>query len=1078
MNQLYPVPQAVQGSEGRSTDLNFRLQLQIDAGLYDAAIELIEDTGRWEVHQALRWKIARNWQIHRPHDFGLTIFFCQEAGDYWQAKPQYPTTDRDGKVAKYQAIAGNGSRAFLPPIPWETWKKICKRYQIRIEEIWLRALDKGLTTISTIEKLSTSSQQTSFQSSTDLGAQDESFRWMGQTSGDIQGKSSQGFGKDSHKNDWRSSKDDLAKALRCLVDDLPPATIVPDFWGWVAESDIDLILTEGGKKSLAALNLGYIGISLYGVNAGVSKHTTIGGERLRKANPELIPDLQRFAQPGRQWTIAFDQDSKATTRTKVANAIADLSWHLEQSGGTVRIATWEAQGGTAKGLDDLIFNTGADNWHTAYKAAIPANQYRIQLELSRAVRRRPDLHIGDREFAEVIDQLPKSGLIVLHGGKGSGKSKAIGAMLAGRRWLSSTPLISLGRDQAASWGGAFINDGDIMGDRLLKDGRPVDGAAVCIPSLLKVQRIKHDVLVVDETTAHLEFLLNSPLANKQGMRPLLLAEHQRQAQFADLVILADADATEESIAHYENITGHRAFLVRSDRQNLRYPAHILDGKQAAAIAAMTQRLEVAEGLLYVNTDSKTLADAISRMLTEAGHKSLLVTSDTSGGDEQAQFLSSKGAMIPQLLAQGVRAIVSSPTIAQGFSIELHTNQIDSVWGFYKGGSITAHGIAQSLDRVRADVPRFVHISKKGGAYSRLSKAQSVAAFTREFRQLSTASARLARLSLTPEAIATSDGIDWQGSNIKMLAALEVRRNRGMGALRDTVIALLKQEGKQVQIHKPAISAAEARSASQAIKQAAQAIAQAQAEAIAQSETLTEAAAEKLTNQTDPLTPDEVLALAKYRLGQFYRIEVDTDLVVFDKSGRTQQQIRALERVLNPQLAIDRTAGSINHNPENPQDWSRAAARSWLHQQAGFAEFVGAIVDGQIVKIEPEHLTPIADFARQHPTEYRVAFGYKSIGDMPDQQLVGLMLESVGIRTRRKRRGSIYSIDTEALAGLLAVMRRREKVDPQRLKLIVNPPSGSPENPPTSGSGSPQIEPQTDPSIDPYGFTIDQWKQAA
>lgn len=904
------------------------------------------------------------------------------------SKTPIPTTDRDGKVAKYQAIAGSGSRAFLPPIDPTTRQIISRRYKV----------------------------------------------------------------------------------------DFP---CDGSFWDFVqAHPELSIVLTEGGKKSLAALNLGYICISLYGVNAGVSKYETIGGERLKKLKPELIADLQRFAQSGRQWTIAFDQDSTAKTRAKVSSAIADLSWHLEQSGGTVRVATWDAQGGTAKGLDDLIFNTGADNWHSAYKSAIPANQYRIQLELSRAVRRRPDLHIGDREFGSVIAQLPKSGLIVLHGGKGSGKSKAIGAMLAGRRWLSSTPLISLGRDQAGSWGGAFINDGDMMGDRLLKDGRPVDGAAVCIPSLLKVQRIKHEVLVVDETTAHLEFLLNSPLANKQGMRPLLIAEHHRQAQFAELVILADADATEEAIAHYETITGHRAFLVRSDRQNLRYPAHILDGKQAAAIAAMTQRLEVAEGLLYINTDSKTLADSLSRMLAEAGHKSLLITSDTSGGPEQAQFLSSKGAMIPELLAQGYRAIVSSPTIAQGFSIELHTNQIDSVWGLYKGGSITAHGIAQSLDRVRADVDRFVHISKKGGAYSRLSKAQSVAAFTREFKQLSTASARLARLSLTPEAIAASDGIDWQGSNVKMLAALEVRRNRGMGALRDTVIALLKQEGKQVQTHKPAISAAEARSASQAIKQAALAIAQTQAAAIANAETLTEASAEKLTNQTETLTPDEVLALAKYRLSQFYRAEVDTDLVVFDKSGRTQQQIRALERVLNPQLAIDRTAGSINHNPENPQDWSRAAARSWLHQQAGFAEFVGAIVNGSIVKIEPEHLAPIAEFVRQHPTEYRIAFGFKSIDDQADQTLVGMMLESVGIRTKRKRRGSVYSIDVEALAGLLAVMRRREKVDPRALKMIVNPLPGSNSIIQNSGSGSHQIEPQTTPSIDPYGFTIDQWEKAA
>jgi hypothetical protein len=124
------------------------------------------------------------------------------------------------------------------------------------------------------------------------------------------------------------------------------------FWDWVADRpEIPIVLTEGGKKSLAALSQGYVTIALYGINAGVSKYETIGGDRLRRLKPELIPDLQRFAVEGRRFILAFDQDAKPQTRYKVEGALADLSWHLEQAGAIVEVASWDGQADHCKGLD-------------------------------------------------------------------------------------------------------------------------------------------------------------------------------------------------------------------------------------------------------------------------------------------------------------------------------------------------------------------------------------------------------------------------------------------------------------------------------------------------------------------------------------------------------------------------------------------------------------------------------------------------------------------------------------------------------------------------------------------------------
>jgi hypothetical protein len=82
-------------------------------------------------------------------------------------------------------------------------------------------------------------------------------------------------------------------------------------------------------------------------------------------------------------------------------------------------------------------------------------------------------------------------------------------------------------------------------------------------------------------------------------------------------------------------------------------------------------------------------------------------------------------------------------------------------------------------------PRDFLATKKGIVHGKLSKAQTMMAFMKELKQVSTASTQLVPHSLTPEAIAQPDAIDWQSQNFKMLASLEIRRNREMLALRDT-----------------------------------------------------------------------------------------------------------------------------------------------------------------------------------------------------------------------------------------------------------------------------------------------------
>lgn len=1008
----------------------------IDPALYEAAIEVLEDSGNWVAQEALGLNLPRFWQFKQPHNYGDLACLNNEDGNLWQAKPEFPIVDpKTGKPTKYLAPKGNGARAFTPAITVGVWRKICKRNRIQEESIWLEALEQGRISLKEIENLSGYRSNESHKLSRFSGSREGNSPWMERGLSAAQGQSSKGFSGNSQRSELSRSNQaaELKKALRCLLDEMPIDATVPGFWAWVAnQKNLELCLTEGGKKALSLLSQGYVAIALFGINAGVSKFEHIAGEKLRKANPELIPDLQPYACEGRRFVLAFDRDVKLSTQRKVAAALGDLSWHLEQAGCIPSIAEWDGLEGRCKGVDDLIAHAGVKAWEDAHRQAIPARQWRIQREIKKQVRRRADLYIGDREFSAALPSLPASGIVAFHGGKGTGKSKAIGEILDGRQWLSLTHRIALGRDQGGGWGGILINDGDRYGDRLLDaQGQPVAGGTACYPSLLKVNRIQADVLILDEITAGLDFLLSSQICNKQGIRPLLLAEFQRRIVEADLVLIADADLTEDALRYIEAIRGERAYLVRSDRKALTYPCHTIEGSQNAAIAALIERCEALEDgkAIYINSDSKKLADSLATLLEGMGIQSLLITADTSGGEVEGDFLASKGAALPGLIAQGVKAIISSPSVSQGFSIEAHTDLIDSVWGLYRGGSIAVADMAQALDRVRDNAcPRFVWVANHGSAYSRLSQALTVPAFLRDFQRIGTAAARLVRHSLIPEAIAATDALDWQSENLKMLASLEVRRNRGMVDLRDSLIAHLRSEGKQIIGMVPSISIGEARAANDALKAAAKAIALAEAEAIAAARVLAEAEAEALGRKSEALSLEESRAMQKYYLAQFYRADVDSELVLFDRSGATRQEIRNLERVLDSAKATDRTASSINQNPDTPQDWSKAAVKAWLFEQSGFSALVRSIVAGEITVLSAKVNAPIADFVRGHAEEFRLAFGFSKLESISDQQIVGQMLRSVGIQSKRvgNRKNHRYEVRKAELEALLAIIERRKK----------------------------------------------------
>jgi len=843
---------------------------------------------------------------------------------------------------------------------------------------------------------------------------------------------------------------------------------VGSFWDWLSDHpELEIIVTEGSKKSLSLLSQGYIAIAVYGVNAGYRVKDALGIPFIK---PALIPDLERFAVADRPIVLAFDQDSKIETRQKVSIALSRFGGALTTAGSHITIASWD--GNLGKGVDDLITNQGAAAWETSHRQALPLVQSNIITRLSSRVKRKGDLNIGDREFKEIAESLPVSGIVALLGAKGSGKSEAIGLLRGDRPWLSVTHRRSIGRDQASDWDGILLQDGDRYGTQALdRNGNPVTGASVCYPSLLGAERLGAKVLILDELTAGLEFILGSRLCNKNGLRPVLLTELDRRIREADLVILADADLTEDAIRHIETIRGERAYLVRSERKPLGYAVHNLTGKKNTALAEFISQVQaIPDGkLVYMNSDSRTLIDALETELSEQNIKTLKITQETSGEDLQRRLTESKGAILPELAMMGVKLILSSPSITQGFSIKHHTDRIHSRWGIYTGGSISAQDIAQAPDRIRSDAPLYLWVAERGGAYSQWGRSLNQKAWLKDFRTMGTASARLVLNSLSPETARSVEGTDWQSENLKMLATIEVSRNLGMMALRETVLAHLRLEGKQVNPFISTIAAEVVKQVGKAITSAAGKLKTVHAAAVEAAAARTEDEIKALEKKAEKesLSTEERLQVEKYYLALFYRLEKVTAVDVFaDRGGRTKAQIRNLERVLDAAKAETYTAESIDRNASTPQDWSKAAVQSGLIEKSGAGELIRGIWRGEIIQLTPEIITPIYEFIQAHSEHYQRAFGWGGAMNISPMKTIGVILDWVGLKRKGQQlriegqRVRFYSIDLEQLEWLKIVIERRSNpvTDIQNLDLIQT--SVTPLKPPLDPIPLVRNEPET------------------
>ncbi|MEM9510828.1 MAG: plasmid replication protein, CyRepA1 family, partial [Cyanobacteria bacterium P01_E01_bin.35] len=146
------------------------------------------------------------------------------------------------------------------------------------------------------------------------------------------------------------------------------------FWEWVVNNpEVPLIITEGAKKAAALISAGYAAIALPGVFNGYRQPKDELGRKTGLA--KLIPQLQVFATPERTVYFAFDRDTKASTIANVNSAIAKTGKLFTKAGVDVKVICWHE---SAKGVDDLIVQHGAEALHQAYSKALSLETWLVR----------------------------------------------------------------------------------------------------------------------------------------------------------------------------------------------------------------------------------------------------------------------------------------------------------------------------------------------------------------------------------------------------------------------------------------------------------------------------------------------------------------------------------------------------------------------------------------------------------------------------------------------------------------------------------------------------------------------------
>ncbi|MEG4837102.1 plasmid replication protein, CyRepA1 family [Microcoleus sp. B9-D4] len=477
------------------------------------------------VHPDAQWRWARKHYSHIEHGG----WWCNGLDPlnnwqpmYWGCfKPHQPrnTFDPKGKIkpVKYEHPPKTPTRAFFLQVPDHIWAKVAARYGVPIDP-------------------------------EDLGDGERGSKGEGE-----QGR--RGARERGRRGDGERKDENLSSASSPCSPSATPTSSPnqPQFWQWVWDNNIPVIIVEGAKKAGCLLTLGYAAIALPGVTGGVRTKTPQG----EKCDPYLIPELQHFATEERSIYICFDRDSKRQTVQNVNREIGKLGRLFTAAKCPVKVINLP---GPEKGVDDFVVSKGSDAF-SALKNEAQGFQFWLDRE-SWLLTYPASLKLNSRYLGKL--PYPESGLACIKAPKGTGKTQALTNLVSqslstgDRRVLIITHRIQLGRAICASLGINYIDE-----TRDSAEGK-LFGYGLCIDSLHPLSQAKFNpedwfgaIVIIDECEQVIWHALNSSTCRENRVAILQTLQEliHNVLTSGGLVVAQDADLSDYSIDYLIAIAG-------------------------------------------------------------------------------------------------------------------------------------------------------------------------------------------------------------------------------------------------------------------------------------------------------------------------------------------------------------------------------------------------------------------------------------------------------------------------------------------------------------------------------------------
>lgn len=597
----------------------------------------------------------------------------------------------------------------------------------------------------------------------------------------------------------------------CLrLEDIPSEEISKEFWQWVKDTpNIDVLITEGAKKVASLISAGFCAVGIPGIRNGYRR-----GE---DGIPRLIPQLQAIAQRGRKVTIALDCDSKPQTVKDVNSAIKGMGNCFDFLGCDVSVMVWRYSHPDSKGVDDLHFNHGLEALETVYndRLSLGGWQDSIEFDLTPCV----DLEVGDRYLCEKLPDgslAPKhlppddAAIIGLCSAKGTGKTDWLAYFARLNANKGKRSIVPTHRRPLASALGDRFGLPDLEGLPHSQD-QGMLGFSLCVDSMHELSRARFNPLdyfgcdvFVDEIEQVFWHLFTSA-TDVSKRRVEIMGNLQALLQAAVIgggkIYVSDADLSPVSLELIKGLLGipeAKTWVLRNTwRPEVRQLFDFSGGKDPRDLfSALCDRVNHGEvPIIHTGAqkiDSKwgtqTLESELKKRFPHLKILRVDAESITEPGHPAFGIMSHLDATLTQY-----DIVICSPTIETGVSIDLKAH-FTSVWGIFLGNQ-PVDSVAQTLARLREDVPRYVWVNRVG--LGKIGKGETTAKSLLYCESQRTKS-HIAELASLDYGLMSGDNLGPLQPCLKAWARWGARINRQKSRFHDACIEKLQGEGYVIQ----------------------------------------------------------------------------------------------------------------------------------------------------------------------------------------------------------------------------------------------------------------------------------------